>query len=289
MKQNEKLNRYYLPHDHYSYIFDIIIIFVCYITYHLEMADLKASVASVIDSSGNNNSNRDPPAIDVKNLPAKRLLKSRDLPSKSIPWEKVELPVDALLVTVRECELLSCVSFLNPGFYKSYHINLGYVYFGKIGEEGNAMKIALTTCEMVASGSTLTVKNTVEKVKPKAVFFVGCCSSLNANKVQLGDVVISSKLMTYADTKITQNEIRYRGIDVPLSRHLATLILYADEGWRPPSKNDVDLDVNVIKNGVILSGPEVVDNEVRRRELTKQFPDATAIEMEGVGKINYPF
>ena len=254
------------------------------------MADLQASGASITDSSGNNNSsNRNPPEIDVTKLPAKRRLKKRDLPSKSIPWEQVELPVDALLLTVKDCELLSCVSFLNPGFYKSYHKNLGHVYFGKIGEEGNARKIALTTCEMVPNGSTLTVKNTVEKVKPKAVFCVGYCGGLNANKVQLGDVVISSKLRTYADIKMTQNEIQYRGIGVPLKQHLAKLILNADAGWNPPLKNDVDLDVDVIKNGVILSGPEVVDNEERRTELTKQFPDATAIEMEGVGEINYPF
>ena len=266
-------------------------IFVCYITYHLEMADLQASGALITDSPGNNNSsNRNPPEIDVTKLPAKRRFKRiRDLPSKSIPWDQVELPVDALLLTVKECELLSCVSFLNPGFYKSYQKNLGYVYFGKIGEEGNARKIALTTCEMVPNGSTLTVKNTVEKVKPKAVFCVGYCGGLNANKVQLGDVVISSKLRTYADIKITQNEIQYRGIGVPLKQHLAKLILNADAGWKPPLKDDIDLDVDVIKNGVILSGPEVVDNEERRRELTKQFPDATAIEMEGVGEINYPF
>ena len=253
------------------------------------MADLQASGPSITGSPGNNNSNRNPPEIDVKNLPAGRLLKTRDLPSKSIPWDQVELPVDALLLTVKDCELESCVSFLNPGFYKSYHIKLGFVYFGKIGEKGNARKIALTKCEMGSNGSTLTVKNTVEKVKPKAVFCVGYCGGLNATKVQLGDVVISSKLRTYADIKITQNEIQYRGIGVPLKQYLARLILDADAGWNPPLKNDDDLDVDVIKNGVILSGPEVVDNVERRRELTKQFPDATAIEMEGVGEINYPF
>ena len=34
-----------------------------------------------------------------------------------------------------------------------------------------------------------------------------------------------------------------------------------------------------------MSGPEVVDNEDRCAELIERFPDATAIEMEGEGKI----
>ena len=46
-----------------------------------------------------------------------------------------------------------------------------------------------------------------------------------------------------------------------------------------------EVEVEVIKNGVILSGPEVIDNEDRRADLIRRFPYATAIEMEGEGKI----
>ena len=228
---------------------------------------------------------RNPPEVDDTQLPAGKLLKTRDLPgpAEKIPWHKVELPVDALLLTVKDCEFLSCVSFLNPGFYKSYHRDLGFVYFGKIGEGNTARKIALTKCGMGPNGSTLAVKNTVTILKPKAVFCVGFCGGLS-NKVKLGDVVISSKLRTYSSIKVVANGIiEDRNISVPLNQHLGKLILNADAGWQPPLKDEVE--VEVIKNGVILSGPEVVDNEDRRADLIRRFPDATAIEMEGEGKI----
>ena len=45
-----------------------------------------------------------------------------------------------------------------------------------------------------------------------------------------------------------------------------------------------ELDVIVHRDGVLLSGPEVVANSERRKELTQRFPQAIAIEMEGEGK-----
>ena len=242
------------------------------------MSDSEASGAKIA---------RNPPEVDDTQLPAGKLLKTSDLPGHkdSIPWHKVELPVDALLLTVKDCEFLSCVSFLNPGFYKGYHNDLGYVYFGKINcAEGNTpLKIAITMCEMVPNGATLAVKNTVTILKPKAVFCVGYCGGLS-NKVKLGDVVISSKLRTYSAIRVTASGIENRGVGVPLNRHLAKLILNADAGWKQPLKDEVK--VKAIKNGVFLSGPEVVDSKDRRAELIERFPDATAIEMEGEGKIN---
>ena len=241
------------------------------------MSDSEASGATIA---------RNPPEVDDTKLPVGKLLETSDLPGPkdSIPWHKVELPVDALLLTVKDCEFLSCVSSLNPGFYKSSHKDLGYVYFGKINcAEGNTpLKIAITMCEMVPNGSTLAVKNTVTILKPKAVFCVGYCGGLS-DKVKLGDVVISSKLITYAAIRVTASGIENKGIGVPLNPHLAKLILGADAGWKPPLKDEVE--VKVIKNGVFLSGPEVVDKKERRAELIERFPDATAIEMEGEGKI----
>ena len=276
--KTEKLNTHYTDLPYYVYIFHMIIIIVFHIIYHLEMSDSEASGATIA---------RNPPEVDDTKLPAGKLLKTRDLPrpKDSIPWHKVGLPVDALLLTVKECEFLSCISFLNPGFYKSHHKDLGFVYFGKIGEGNTTMKIALARCEMGPNGSTLAVKNTVTILKPKAVFCVGFCGGLS-NEVKLGDVVISSKLRTYSSIKVAANGIiEDRGISVPLNQHLGKLILNADAGWKPPLKDEVEDEVDVITNGVLLSGPEVVDNEDRRADLIRRFPDATAIEMEGEGKI----
>ena len=60
--------------------------------------------------------NCNPPEIDATKLPARRLLKTSDLPGPKDAklWEEVlkELPVDILLLTVEVSEFLSCVSHL---------------------------------------------------------------------------------------------------------------------------------------------------------------------------------
>ena len=136
-----------------------------------------------------------PPALTLE-LPEKS-----DLPNTFKRWNEVHLPIDILLLTVDDCEVLACYAYLRNSF-KSYYKNLGYVYFGNMGENGDVpLKVALMTCSEGSSapdGSLFTVKNAVLELGPKAVFYVGCCGLLNpeVSKLQLGDVVVSSKLTT---------------------------------------------------------------------------------------------
>ena len=84
--------------------------------------------------------NSSPPELGVK------LPKMSDLQTICNPWETVELPVDILLLTVENCEFLSCFAYLKEPF-KSYHISTGPVYFGCMGDkQGKEMKIALMRC-----------------------------------------------------------------------------------------------------------------------------------------------
>ena len=235
-------------------------------------------------SSSNNNTNRKPPEINYKKLPAGEELRNEDLPAPQDrrPWDKVELPVDILLLTVVDCEFLACVHYLKPKFYASYKEKVGPVLFGEIG----ALKIAL--CQSPRKGpaqASILVKNAVEVLRPKAVFWVGFCAGLNENKVKSGDVVISSKLRTYASEKVKENITIDRNIAVPLYKNLSNLLTTADHGWKPPLNDKEELKVKVVKDGVILSGPRVVDNKRLRAQLVEQCPEATALEMEGEGKI----
>ena len=225
-------------------------------------------------------SSSDPPEHNVT------LLKTEKLPNRIVHWKSVQLPIDILLLTAKECELLSCLSHLNPDFYKSYHKSLGYVYFGDMGKDKMKLKIAVTQCNMgssVPKGSVVVVTKAVKILGPKAVFCVGFCGGLNHKKVKLGDVVVSARLITYASIKITESGIRQRGVNVPLKTHLADLIRSAGHGWEAPLKDPGKLEVKVHRDGVFLSGPEVVDNNERREELLRRFPEAIAIEMEGEG------
>ena len=231
--------------------------------------------------------NCNPPEIDVTKLPARRLLKTRELPGPKDAkhWEEVlkELPVHILLLTVKDCEFLSCVSHLNPGYIRSFHENLGPVYFGLMGT-GPTLKIVVMKCysgSFTPGGLLKTVINGVEVLRPKAVLCVGFCGGLG-EEVSLGDVAILAKLRTYSSITITDSGIQEHGLAVPLNRNLLSRIKNAVDGWKAPLRDCGK--VKVWKDGVYLSGPENVKSEKRREELVKRFPDATAIEMEGQGE-----
>ena len=113
------------------------------------------------------------------------------------------------------------------------------------------------------------------------------CGGLNPDKVKLGDVVISEKLITYAPSKVTENGIEELGDRVPPSTKLGKLILNAADGWEAPLQDPAELEVEV-KRGALLSGPQLVDKNELREALIKRFPNGIAIEMEGEGKLITP-
>ena len=239
-----------------------------------------SGAAAQTGSSGASLSN--PPEVDFV------VLKPRDLPKDSVTWGVVDVWIDILLLTVKDCEFLSCLSYFNPGYYKTYEVDLGFVYLGEMGNGDVKLKVALIKCNVgsgVPQGATIVVPKAVRALHPKAVICVGYCAGLKEKKVKFGDVIISSKLATFAPTKVTGNGIIERGVQVPTSPLLSGILKYADYGWEAP-KNSEGLEVKVHKDGLLLSGPEVVSSDKRRMELIKRYPDAIGVEMEGEGKIS---
>ena len=173
---------------------------------------LQPSFSETVIMPGENTSaqtgNSSPPELSPPELSVK-LPELSDLCTTFNPWETVELPVDILLLTVEDCEFLSCFAYLKEPS-KSYHISTGYVYFGCMGDDqGKKMKIALMRCSKgpdVPGGSLSVSKDAILLLRPKAIFSVGACSGLNSKKVKLGDVVVSAKLITAA-TKLLPAEI----------------------------------------------------------------------------------
>ena len=216
----------------------------------------------------------DQPARDDVPTLSIKLPKKSDLPNTSKPWNDVQLPVDILLLTVEDCEFLACYTFLrNP--FKSYQQNLGFMYFGTIGESGDVpLNVAVMRCFEGSSapcGSLVTVKNAVVELRPKAVFSVGCCVGLNAEvtKLQLGDVVVSSKLTTEA-------------FKTPVGRGIMRLVKHADDGWIPPLRSPEVHDVQVCCDGEIISGTVPIS---AKRQCMSDSTKAVAFEKGGGGKI----
>ncbi|XP_066019784.1 NLR family CARD domain-containing protein 4-like isoform X2 [Pocillopora verrucosa] len=221
----------------------------------------------------------DPPKISIS-LPG-----ISELTQNSKLWRDVQLPIDILLLTVKDCEFLSCYHYVVDPF-RSYLKGLGHVYFGSIGEDQDVkLKVALMKCSegsKVPGGALTVVKNAVTQLRPKAVFSVGHCGGMSQESTKLGDVVVSEKLTTYSYQKVTQDGKKFRGLTTPVSRDIAELIKCAGYGWNPPLENPNKSKVEV-HCGEVLSGCELVQAEWRREELVKSFPEAIAIETEGEG------
>ena len=202
-----------------------------------------------------------------------KIPKTSDLPDKSKPWNDVELPIDILLMTVEDYEFSSCVFYLENAS-KSYTKNIGPVYFGSIGNEhGKKRKIGLMKCSKGSAdpGSSLSaVQNAVRVLRPRALFSVGACSGLNRKKTRLGDVVVSSKLITPS----------YK---TPPGGDIGNLIRHIADGWKAPLEKPDQREVRVHCDGVVLS-IQKSEGGWPYREIIQRYPEATAVEMEGGGK-----
>ena len=198
-----------------------------------------------------------------------------------------DLPVDVLLLTVKNCEFLACYSELkNP--YRCYFDGLGYVYFSDVDRSQEKVKVALLKCYENSScpgGSLISVKNAATVLRPKAVISVGACSGLHPEKCKLGDVVVSAKLTTYASKVVINNQEQSTGVRSYVSKRFLDVIKNCADGWQAPLKNLADAQqVQVYTAAEFLSGPEQVISGQRRDQLAETNPQAIAMENEGEGK-----
>ena len=208
------------------------------------------------------------------------------------PSKHADLPVDVLLLTVKNCEFLACYSELKSP-YRCFFDGLGYVYFSDVGGSQEKVKVALLRCNENSSspgGSLISVKNAATVLRPKAVISVGACSGLHPEKCKLGDVVVSAKLTTYASKVVINDQEQSTGMRNYVSKCFLDVIKNCADGWKAPLKNLADAQqVQVHTAAEFLSGPEQVISEQRRDQLAKTNPQAIAMENEGEGKLTAVF
>jgi nucleoside phosphorylase len=158
---------------------------------------------------------------------------------------------------------------------------LGPVYFGLVGN----IKVALIVTEMGAKNrlaSQYIAEKSISCLKPKTIICLGICFGLKKGKQKLGDLLISKEIQRYSQVRINPD-----GSKIPRSenRHvdgtLFTLFRDGKNGWTSPQKSVYPVKVQA---GIMLSGPELVDNEQRCNELKEWYKEALGGEMEGEGK-----
>ena len=203
----------------------------------------------------------------------------KDIAKRSKDTNYASLPVDFLLLTVKDCEFLACYrQLVNP--FRCWFHNVGHVYFDGIKEDGR-VKVALIRCYEGSSkpGSSLVVvKNVATLLRPKAVISVGTCSSIDPQKAKLGDVVVSATLTSESS-----------GLRVNVGKKFHDFIRHVDDGFEAPLQNPQARRVKIHRDGEFLSCQELVNSEWRRKQLAESHPSAIAIEMEGDGEFTVLF
>ena len=229
---------------------------------------------------------RDPPKLHYV-LPS-----LADISKTTKPCKDCDLPVDVLLLTVKDCEFLACYSVLKKP-YRCYFDDVGHVYFSDVDRSQDDVKVALLKCyenSCGPGGSLTTVKNAATVLRPKAVISVGACSGLHPEKCKLGDVVVSAKLTTYASKVVIHGQEQSTGMRSYVSKGFLYVIKNCADGWQAPLKNLADAQqVQVHTAAEFLSGPEQVISGQRRDQLAETNPQAIAMENEGEGKLTVVF
>ena len=107
--------------------------------------DMTSQAATNYDS---NNNDAGPPQLAVG------LQSIKDV---TTTFKQPDLPVDILLVTVKDCEFLACYNELKDPF-RCYFDGLGYVYFADVvGSQPGRVKVALKKCHEAVSYTHLTL------------------------------------------------------------------------------------------------------------------------------------
>lgn len=191
-----------------------------------------------------------------------------ELPEIFSDWENNKLPIDIVLFAVKDDEFLSCFAYLKEPIVTSYNKITGRVYFSSMEDDrGHKIEIALMRCSKVhdgPGGALSAAKRAISLLRPKALFSVGACRSLKSTKVKLGDVVVSSKLIT-------------PDFQIPPRKYLGDLIGNIADGWKAPLRNANDYKPKV-HSGPLLSISKA------NKDIISDHRDAIAVEKNGGGE-----
>ena len=163
-------------------------------------------------------------ALPVKRPPSVNALSPRELTFETVGFDKVCIPVNAVIVA--ENELLFLETAQNLQDLKAVVIGrIGYVYFGRIH------------CRVVfllKPRGPNAVIHAMKKLQPKAAIFLGFCKALHVRSndsqggsFEVGDVMI-------AETVLRKSSRRGELESHPCSEYLVNVFEHGKFGWSPP-------------------------------------------------------
>jgi nucleoside phosphorylase len=205
------------------------------------------------------------------------------VPSPVKPAQPVATPseagVDVLLVTATEVEAQTVFDAFTPGQEKQLRFIGDNTYFD-LGVHGGA-RVLLVQSEMGTGGlggTQATITAAIGALNPAAIVMVGIAFGVDAKKQKMGDILVSSQLMSYdlqrvgTDKRGKQTRIP-RGDRAHASVRLVGRFVAGVKDWKGQA----------VHFGLVLSGDKLVDNLEFRQQLLEFEPEAIGGEMEGAG------
>ena len=206
--------------------------------------------------------------------------------------------VVALLLVVNESERLATHSYLKAldgydNIFKHTHRNdhagqkseLAIYHIGSYGACPVAVQTILPGA--IIDGGASSAPNMAYDCFPNlgAIIGVGVACGADKNKVQMCDVLVSSKIVFYDKARAQEGHYVPRGETVDASSYLLTLFTQ-NVKWPNNSIKDRlrsgNMHIPKVKPGIILSGPFLIDDPVTKKRFIEDFArEAVGIEMEG--------
>ncbi|GAA1636666.1 hypothetical protein [Actinoplanes couchii] len=191
--------------------------------------------------------------------------------------------IRVLVLTVLDVErdaVISAVTAVNGRQPEPDTMN-GYPVFrlGRLGDQDTEVLVAQSAQGTATPAAmTLTAERLIPVVNPDYVILAGICFGLwsrqwDGGKQEIGDVVVSEYVQNIDHQKVTDRGTIWRGERVQASTPLYLALKAATYGWtgRP------------VHFGTVLSGNTLVSSAKLRAKLRRQFPEASAGEMELTG------
>jgi nucleoside phosphorylase len=188
---------------------------------------------------------------------------------------------DVLIVTVTDVESQAVMEVFREATGKSSKPeSSGDGHYLDLGEiKGSRVFMALSGMGAGGiGGAQESIRRAIDALSPDAVIMVGIAFGVDEQKQEIGDVLLSERLMLYdlqrrgtdADGKV---HIIPRGDRPSAAPRLVNWLRVADLQWKQAE----------IRRGLVLSGEHLVDNVDHRAELLGLEEEAIGGEMEGAG------
>ena len=217
-----------------------------------------------------------PPRVDI--------LKYTNMNPTTVDWSDVSKEFDVILIVSNDDEFCAAYKIFSDPKRADTGENLGEIYFDKVGSN----KVVLLKSSMEAIGGTgmqATCLECIIELKPSAIVCLGVCYGLNQAKHQLGDLVVSNRLGFYASTRVTRNGgLNPLALIAELDTRLTRLFENGKVGWKGPASED-DAPTPQVHLGLVLSGPQKIEDTKHNEKEKKLSPEAIAGDMEGEGKM----